>query len=81
MADKSQLWEYVKCQLRTDTTLYACQKAKENKKLENDLKIKLQIFEAKLSQKENIDELEYQEYIRAKSDWESHIIRKTMESF
>ena len=76
MADKTQLWEYVKCQLRTDTILYACKKAKENKKLEQELKTKLQSFETKLNNKENIEELEYQEYIRAKSDWESHIIRK-----
>ena len=32
MTDKCQLWEYLKCQLRTDTILYLCNKAKYNKK-------------------------------------------------
>ena len=73
MADKNQLWEYTKCQLRTDTILFSCKKAKENKKIEKNLKKTLQKFKIKLSAKDNIEEMEYQEYIRAKSDWESHI--------
>ena len=76
MADKIQLWEYVKCQIRTDTILYSSQKAKENKKLELDLKEKLQAFEQKLSANDNIEDLEYCEYTRIKSEWESHILRK-----
>ena len=48
MTDKTQLWEYVKCQLRTDTIIYAGKKAKENRKLESDLKEKLQAFEQKV---------------------------------
>ena len=75
MADKNQFWEYVKCQLRTDTILYSCKKAKENKRLENDLKKRLQDFEQQLSEKDIINEIEYQEYIRSKADWESHIAR------
>lgn len=32
MADKNQLREYIKFQIRTDTITYSCRKAKENKK-------------------------------------------------
>ena len=60
-----------KCQLRTDTILYSCKKAKENKKLENDLRNKLIHFQDKLSAENNIDELEFQECIRAKSKTQS----------
>ena len=76
MADKIQLWEYVKCQIRTDTILYSSKKSKENRKLEFDLKEKLQAFEQKLSENSNINDIEYCEYTRIKSDWESHILRK-----
>ena len=59
MANKNQLCEYVKCQLRTDTILYSCKKAKQNKRLENDLKKRLQDFEQQLSEKDSINEIEY----------------------
>ena len=48
---------------------------KKLKKIKKDLKKTLQNFEIKLSAKDNIGEIEYQEYIRAKSDWECHIAR------
>ena len=76
MTDKTQLWEYVKCQLRTDTILYSCKKAKENRKIESNLKDKLEVFEKKLGKNENINEVDYAEYVRTKSDWESHIAKK-----
>ena len=76
MADKIQQWEYVKCQLRTDTILYSCKKAKENRKLETILKEKLQALEQKLSKNNNIGDIEYCDYIRTKADWESHVARK-----
>ena len=76
MADKIQLWEYVKCQIRTDTIPYSSKKSKENRKLEFDLKEKLQAFEQKLSENSNIKDIEYCKYPRIKSDWESHILRK-----
>ena len=76
MADKIQLWEYVKCQIKTDTILFSSKKSKENRKLEYDLKEKLQTFEQNLSSISNIEDIEYCEYIRIKSDWESHILRK-----
>ena len=44
MADKNQLWEYIKCQLRTDNILYASQKAKINKKVISELKDKLEVM-------------------------------------
>ena len=57
------------------TILYACKKAKDNKEIENNLKKRLQEFEKKLSTINNIGEIEFQEYIRSKADWESHISR------
>ena len=65
----------MKCQLRTDTILYSCKKAKANKRLEKDLKKFLQDFEEHLSSQDNISDIEYQEYNRSKADWESHITR------
>ena len=76
MTDKIQLWEYVKCQIRTDTIQYSNKKAKENINLELDLKRKLQVFEEKLSATDNIEEVEYCEYTRIRSEWECHILRK-----
>ena len=76
MADKTQLWEYVKCQLRTDTILYSCKRAKENREIESNLKDKLEILEQKLGKNENISDLDFCEYVRTKSDWESHIAKK-----
>ena len=76
MTDKSQLWEYLKCQLRTDTILYSCNKAKYNKKVERELEQKLNIIEEKLNSNIHLSEVEYLEYIRTKSDWESHINRR-----
>ena len=57
-----------KCQLRTDTMLYASKKAKENKEIENNLEKRLQEFGKKLSTKFNIGEIEFKEYIRSKAD-------------
>ena len=76
MADKIQLWEYVNCQIITDTILYSSKKAKANRKVELDLKEKLQAFEQKLSATDNKEDLEYCEYRRIKSKWENHILRK-----
>ena len=70
------MWEYTKCQLRTDTIIYSCKKAKENKKLEIELQKRAIDFENKLSTENNIEEIKYQEYIRAKSDWEGLIAKK-----
>ena len=64
MTDKNQVCEHIKCQLRTDTILYACKKAKENKKIESDLETRLLYFEQKLGIKTEKGETEYQEYIR-----------------
>ena len=75
MTDKSQLWEYLKCQLRTDTIFYSCKKEKYNKKLETELEQKLNKIE-KLNTNIDLGEDEYLEYIRIKSDWESHINEK-----
>ena len=76
MTDKNQLWEYTKCQLRTDTLLYSCKKSKENKRIENELQKQLIDFENKLSTKIEIEDTEYHEYTIAKAEWERHIARK-----
>ena len=63
MTDKNQFGEYVKCQIRTNTILYSSTKAKENKKIKNDLKQKLQDLEQKISTIDSIGEIEFQEYV------------------
>ena len=67
------------CKMSTQNryySLYSCKKAKENRKIESNLKDKLEVFEKKLGKYENINEVDYAEYVRTKSDWESHIAKK-----
>ena len=68
--NKTVLWEYIKCQIRTNTTEYSSKRAKQLKKQEIELNNQLKDLEP------NIDnEQVYLEYIQIKAKWE-HIIQK-----
>ena len=45
--DKIMLWEYLKCEIRSQTTLFAGQRSRENAKIEKSLKARLEISEKK----------------------------------
>ena len=56
--------------------IFPIYQSKENKRIENELQKQLIDFEEKLSTKIKIEEIEYQEYIIVKADWERHIAWK-----
>ena len=62
--DKGMLWEYMKCQIRTDTMSYAGFKAKLNKKAEKELYDQLTHLE------NHLDSDNEQEYFTLKKRWE-----------
>ena len=72
MSNKNTLWEYVKCQIRTDTLQYASYRAKKIKSREIELIKKLKALETQLN-----NEQKYLEYIQVKGEWESMEQRKT----
>lgn len=51
MENKNQLWEYVKCQIRTDTMVYSSKRSKEMKQKENKLVKKIEAIEKTLDKK------------------------------
>ena len=71
MENKNTLWEYVKCQIRTDTLKYAKQRAIILRKNENNLKLKFEEFENNLDD----DPLKYSEYLQNKAEWE-HLLKR-----
>ena len=46
--DKNMLWEYIKCEIRSQTILYAGERARENTKTEKKLRTKVENFEKNL---------------------------------
>ena len=66
--NKHMAWEYLKCQIRTDTMIYASQKAKETKKKELEIARQLTVLEQELNH-ENKTGIE--KYYELKKEWES----------
>ena len=62
--DKNMLWEYLKCEIRSQTTLFAGQRSRENVKIEKKLKDGLEILEKNLQNSNNT------EYLQLKGEWE-----------
>ena len=65
--DKNLLWEYLKCQIRSDTIIYSGQKAKQRRQRERELVDKLEDMEKKLDNNES----SYVEYQSVKTEWEN----------
>ena len=65
--DKNLLWEYMKCQIRTETISYAGKKAKQQKDKENRLEKELQILEKDLDNSEE----SFLRYQTLKTEWEN----------
>lgn len=71
--NKNTLWEYTKCQIRTDTIAYSAKRAKELREREEFLRKRVETLEKDL--KDN--EINYVEYIQCKTEWENIIRVKT----
>ena len=71
--DKNLLWEYLKCQIRSDTILYSGQKAKQRRQRERELLDKLENLEKNL----NTNDSNYIEYQSVKTEWENLQSEKT----
>ena len=65
--NKHLLWEYLKCQIRSDTILYAGQKAKQRKQKEIELLEKIENLEKNLDNSES----KFIEYQTVKSEYEN----------
>ena len=64
--NKNVLWEYLKCQIRTDTMVYASQKAKIKRAKEIELENRLENLEQNLQNNEN----NFLKYQLLKNEWE-----------
>ena len=64
------LWEYLKCEIRSKTILYAGQRARENAKIEKILKDQLEKLET------NLQDSNYLEYLQLKGEWEGLHLKK-----
>ena len=70
--NKNILWEYTKCQIRTETLYYSIQKKKNEKKLEEFFLNKIEILEKSLE-----NEVNYIEYLQCKRQLENLQRKKT----
>ena len=71
--NKNLFWEYLKCQIRTDTMIYAGKKAKEQRQKEKELTQKIEEREHNVTSNKN----EHLEYQQLKSEWESIPMNKS----
>ena len=71
--DKNLLWEFLKCQIRSDTILYSGQKAKHRRQREMELSTKLDYLEKNLDK----NECNYVDYQLIKTEWENLQNEKT----
>ena len=77
MENKNQLWEYTKCQIRTDTMVYSSKRSKEMRQKENILVKKLEAIEKTLDKNIVSESPEYYEYIQTKGEWENIVKKRT----
>ena len=73
--NENTLWDYVKCEIRSQTIIYSTKKAKQMRKQEIELSNRLNLLEKNLSN--NPDDNTYVNYLRYKQEWESSIKKKT----
>ena len=70
MEDKNMFWEFLKCEIRSKTILYAGQRARENAKIEKKLKDQVEKLE------KNLQDSNYLEYLELKGEWEGLHLKK-----
>ena len=74
-ANKSLLWEFIKCKIRSETIAYSSQKAKLRRKRESELLCGLEKMERQLKSEDN--DLSLAEYYSVKKEWEDLYSEKT----
>ena len=65
-SDKNMQWEYLKCQIRSDTMLFAAKRAKEKRQKEIELSNRIENLEKNLDN----NETNFLEYQHTKAEWE-----------
>ena len=65
-SDKNMQWEYLKCQIRSDTMFYAAKRAKEKRQKEVELLNRIENLENNLDN----NETNFLEYQHTKAEWE-----------
>ena len=73
--NKNTRWDYVKCEIRSQTIIYSTNKAKQMRKQEIELSNRLTLLEKNLTN--NPDDSTYVHYLKSKQEWESLIKKKT----
>ena len=66
--DKRVRWEFLKCQIRSETIIFACNKAKQSRHEEKILQEKIQNFETALDAN---NEEQISEYNELRREWEN----------
>ena len=77
MADKNQLWEFTKCQIRTYTIDHSIQRSKKLKEQEIQLQEELKRIEKSIDSDTKSDSPEYYDYLKTKGEWEKIVKRIT----
>ena len=73
MENKTVLWDYVKCHIRSETIAYSTKKMKETKLKEKLITNTLETLEKLIA----IDNKYLEEYLIAKQEWENFQMMKT----
>ena len=68
MENKAQLWDFIKCRIRSETISYSIFKAKESQRKENELATLLKSLENTLVE----DNSKHNEYVAVKQEWEGY---------
>ena len=71
MENQNQLWEFAKCQIRTETMVYSSKRLKEMRQKANSLAKKLESIEKTFDKNLVSESPEYYEYLKTKGEWES----------
>ena len=77
MENTNQLWEYIKCQIRTETMIYSSARSKKLRERENFLAKKIEAMEQTLDKNQVSETPKYFEYIQTKGEWENIVKKRT----
>ena len=68
MENKAELWDFVKCRIRSEAKSYSIVRAKESQRKENELATLLKSSKNTLVE----DNSKHNEYVAAKQEWEGY---------
>ena len=76
ITDICLLWEHTKCQISTETVRYSIKRAKLQKETIKKLASKIELMEKHLEPLTETQNLQYNEYLQTKGEWEKLIKNK-----